>query len=864
MGKPRLPNQKKAYKELSKRLAGYMMRVRNIYDGLNEKAAMLVESVGYEGLAEFSFNDYPEIEREVKLLQAQFVGEMQTLIYSSTSSEWKSSNTFQDAVANKALKYYRAQVHGDKFKHYYRDNGDQLKAFLQRQENGLNLSSKLWNQSKNYKEALEATISTAIEKGMSAVTLSKRLSKYLNDWPSLQADYQERYGKATNIYDCEYRSLRLARNEISMAYRSAEQARWQQFDFILGYKIKLSDSHPRYDICDDLAGDYPKDFKFRGWHPNCYTPNALVLTDNGWKFIKDVSNSDKVLSLNPNTREIEYVGIVAKQAFPYQGEIVRFRNRSLDCAVTADHRMVYLGKFDKSIKYKSAIEFNKNAGAFYRGCEYHAEDITYININGEIISFNLFCEFMGYWLSDGSLMHDHQVAISQRKGEPAYDCVLRCISDLGYKPFICKDVIVFNSSRLNSYLKQFGTCKNKFIPQEIFGASKRQISIFLDAFIKCDGYIREPKSFTGSHGHIFKGVNMERSYFTTSEKIYAGLCELLLKIGKRPSITKMPPKVAVKRDGSLIKGNYNLYIIRECHSLTSTVFVKAQERYSGMVYDLTLERNHIMYIQQNGKCYWGSNCLCYTVPIVMSEDEYWSDNRENSPNKITAPPKNFGEWVDKAENLERIGKANGKGTLPYWLRDNEKIKDCSVLMSKARTYGDSIQKQAETIARKYNGTVTPINYKSFSSMYRKLNSEKDMLVSDIKDSVRNTIVVEKESIKSVVKELQSLPTFNRYKLQAPEKFCGYSGNIINLEMPNGIQAEIQVNTPKMIYAKETEANARKILGDKVWEQIAKETGMQGGLGHKYYEDIRILDEVKDGAKIAELTELSKLYYAHFR
>lgn len=299
MGKPRLPNQKKAYKELSKRLVGYMMRVRNIYDRLNEKAAMLVESVGYEGLTEFSFGNYPEIEREVKFLLSQFVGEMQTLIYSGTSSEWKSSNTFQDAVADKALKYYRAQIHGDRFKHYYRDNGDQLKAFLHRKENGLNLSSKLWNQSGNYKESLEVTISTAIEKGMSATALSKKLSRYLNDWPSLQADYQEKYGKATNIHDCEYRSLRLARNEISMAYRSAEQARWQQFDFILGYKIKLSDSHPRYDICDDLTGDYPKDFKFRGWHPNClcYTVPIVMSEDEYWS--ENRENSPNMVTAPP-------------------------------------------------------------------------------------------------------------------------------------------------------------------------------------------------------------------------------------------------------------------------------------------------------------------------------------------------------------------------------------------------------------------------------------------------------------------------------------------------------------------------------------------------------------------------------------
>ncbi len=68
----------------------------------------------------------------------------------------------------------------------------------------------------------------------------------------------------------------------------------------------------------------------------------------------------------------------------------------------------------------------------------------------------------------------------------------------------------------------------------------------------------------------------------------------------------------------------------------------------------------------------------------------------------------------------------------------------------------------------------------------------------------------------------------------------------------------------MIYAKETEANARRILGDRVWEQIGKETGVQGGLGHKYYEEMRVLDEDKDVMKITELTKLSKSYYAHFQ
>lgn len=669
MGKPRLPNQKKAYKELSKRLAGYMMRVRNIYDRLNEKVAMLVESVGYEGLTEFSFDDYPEIEREVKLLLSQFVGELQTLIYSGTSSEWKSSNTFQDAVADKALKYYRAQVHGDRFKHYYRDNGDQLKSFLQRKENGLNLSSKLWNQSGNYKESLEVTISTAIEKGMSATALSKKLSRYLNDWPSLQADYQEKYGKATNIHDCEYRSLRLARNEISMAYRSAEQARWQQFDFILGYKIKLSDSHPRYDICDDLTGDYPKDFKFRGWHPNCYSDDTQVLTNHGWRLFKDVRWEDMIFSLNPSTHNVEWVGIDDMQEYESNGKMYHFFNKSLDCLVTPEHRMVYLNKSDGRIKYCLAKDYTKGKGAFYRGCEYIADDIDAIEIGEKKYPFDLFCEFMGYYLSDGSLQHKTGIIISQKDGQPYKYMIVDCIKNMGFAPRMKEETIEFYNAPLNRYLTQFGIARKKFIPTIIKNASKKQIQIFLDAFIKCDGYTRKTrKSFVGSHGNMFVPKVEEKMYFTTSPQMASDLSELILKVGKRPSFRVQKPTDARKKDGTIIHGNFECWIISECKSLTSTVFEKKEMSYKGKVYDLTLKKNHIMYVRRNGKCFWGSNCLCYTVPIVMSEDEYWSDNRENSPNKITAPPKNFGKWV--SENSERIEESRKKGTLPYWIKDN--------------------------------------------------------------------------------------------------------------------------------------------------------------------------------------------------
>lgn len=201
------------------------------------------------------------------------------LIYNSITEEWKNSNLVQDLLVNAVLKAYDAVVDGDRKERLYQVNSEALQSFLARRDRGMNLSDKIWVQSLEYRNALEETISCAIEKGTSAVTLSKRISQYMADYPSMRREYSRLYGKASTSYDCEYRSMRLAATEINMAYRSAENLRWQQMDFVVGYEIKLSGNHnckgvplgKFRDICDDLKGKYPKDFVWTGWHPLCYS-----------------------------------------------------------------------------------------------------------------------------------------------------------------------------------------------------------------------------------------------------------------------------------------------------------------------------------------------------------------------------------------------------------------------------------------------------------------------------------------------------------------------------------------------------------------------------------------------------------------
>ena len=304
MSTPRLPNQKTQYKKLNERLSRYVASVLSIYESLNKEAAKIALSTDYDGTEEFSFDDYPITKDRVHKLQQQFVSDLGGVIMSGTSEEWKNSNLLQDMIADKVLGKYVGEHKGKEFEHYYQKNSGALKAFQQRKDKGLNLSQKLWNQSADYKTELEEILSVSIEKGIDAVTLSKRVSKYLWDFPSMQAAYEEKFGHASRAKNCEYRSIRLARSEINMAYRTAEQERWRQFDFVIGYEIKLSGSHPKRDVCDDLVGKYPKDFEFLGFHPNCLCYCVPILkTDDEYFADDDVKSPNEVTDVPKNFKE---------------------------------------------------------------------------------------------------------------------------------------------------------------------------------------------------------------------------------------------------------------------------------------------------------------------------------------------------------------------------------------------------------------------------------------------------------------------------------------------------------------------------------------------------------------------------------
>lgn len=366
----KIPNQRKLYDDLNKRLQGYSAKVMKIYEKIALEASKMASMTSY-GTDEdkpFRFKDYPKTREGVRKLMNAFVSDMKALIYSGISEEWRNSNLAQDLLVNNVFSVYDAQVHGQKYKMYYRTNSEAEEAFKKRAENGLTISDKLWKQSDELRDELEETISVAIRKGTSAITLSKRVSKYLKDFETFQKDYKDLYGKATNVHDCEYRSMRLAASEINMAYRKAEQERWRQFDFVVGYEIKPSQTAKRKtDICDFLAGKYPKDFVWTGWHPLCKdfaTPifNTLEEQAEGKAGVNEVKDVPDAFKQYIGTNAYRIMKARAKGTEPF---FIRDNAELIDRILNDKPKKdVYLpkGVSDASIWEQNTTEIEKKLG----------------------------------------------------------------------------------------------------------------------------------------------------------------------------------------------------------------------------------------------------------------------------------------------------------------------------------------------------------------------------------------------------------------------------------------------------------------------------------------------------------------------
>lgn len=265
----------------------------------------------------FSFSDYPITRKRLNDLLVSFKKQMEVAILSGVRSAWTLANNKNNELANRVFGDNVGKLTQRQYRQYYSNNEEARQAFEQRKINGLSLSERVWNYADQFKNEMELGLDIGIRNGRSADALSRDLRSYLKEPNKLFRRVRNEYGQLVlseraksynpgrGVYRSSYKNARrLAATETNTAYRTADHLRWEKMDFVVGIEIHLSNNHtlngkPFHDICDELAGKYPKSFKFTGWHPHCRCFATTILkTPDEIKSGKPSKNEVKELPSN--------------------------------------------------------------------------------------------------------------------------------------------------------------------------------------------------------------------------------------------------------------------------------------------------------------------------------------------------------------------------------------------------------------------------------------------------------------------------------------------------------------------------------------------------------------------------------------
>ena len=320
---------------LFSRTEHYADNVRRLYATATDELLKLSAMKASNGVsAAFSFSDSKRLSEQANTILRALYSGVYNEIKGGVIAEWENANKSCDALITSIFgKKVKEDNH---YARFFARNKESVDVFFKRKSEygGLNLSQRVWKYVGDFKTEMEMALSVAMGEGKSAATISREVRKYLQRpdmmfrrfrvktgeqdifdadgnvvgkepvygrvWKrkvvdavtgnvSWQTVNLKDYSFGRGVYRSSYKNaMRLARTETNMAYRTADQERWRQLDFVIGYRVVLSDNHPEPDICNDLSakrsekgsrGVYPKDFVFKGWHPQCRCYVVPILAD---------------------------------------------------------------------------------------------------------------------------------------------------------------------------------------------------------------------------------------------------------------------------------------------------------------------------------------------------------------------------------------------------------------------------------------------------------------------------------------------------------------------------------------------------------------------------------------------------------
>jgi len=379
----------------------------------------------------------------------------------------------------------------------------------------------------------------------------------------------------------------------------------------------------------------------------CYSEDTEVLTFSGWKYFKDVSKYECVLTYNPKTNKLEWdlPNIFSKTI---DDEMIEIDHPNIKLKVTKDHRIYQSSSASKKYSFITAAQLAgiekipSSKQSRFRIPKYfngatkseHAtpESYTYskyIKQGGnpkhedKLVTVQIPCnkDFMviaGAYISEGHSFHGEKYKcgsycqITQDEVSPLYKNVIQALNNLQWKYTISCDPrkpnikwIQFGRGQcfVECFDKLFGKgSANKHLPENFRNFPKEYLEILVKNLYLGDG----------SHS-----ITRKERYLSISKQLLDELQQVFILLGKNASYTfdaNISQKCSLEessRDSWIIDRKKHVKILPKCQQ---TVWC-------------TQTKTGIICVRYKGKVCWCGNCY-------KSEDRITEDSAEKFVNMI--------------------------------------------------------------------------------------------------------------------------------------------------------------------------------------------------------------------------------------
>lgn len=321
--------------------------------------------------------------------------------------------------------------------------------------------------------------------------------------------------------------------------------------------------------------------------PNCFTPDAEVLTQEGWKFWPDVTGKDEICTLVDG--RIEYATPSKMVCEDFDGDLVGWESPTTDILVTPGHNMyVQDDHYRKPFWFEPAIKsFGKTRTIMRTGGAWAGEEVNLPACARSGVE--KWAALLGAYIADGNCKSRSVVFGNCPPHKVAEFTAIAAAA--GFDANLYGIDLYINSADLAAYMRDFGNAAEKFVPQYIKDSKPEVIAAFLLGYGLGDG-TRRPDNLT---------------YSTVSQRLADDLQELCLKVGYAASVATRDRR----NESHLLNGvlcvnrliSYEVRVSLKKQKAEISPDIGYRQKYRGKVYCVTVP-SHVIFTRRNGKACW--------------------------------------------------------------------------------------------------------------------------------------------------------------------------------------------------------------------------------------------------------------------